>query len=158
MSKATPRILLVDDEPLALKCIGASLAAEGLDATIYTAPSVERAKELFVAYAPQVVITDLCIEPSRGPSSGYEFLCCLKKLSSLPFRTVVLTGFDDSKNGIRALELGAAHFITKPPDPHHLKIIVEDAITQSNILREKKSIEENLLENSTLIGGSEETT
>lgn len=154
MSKTTAHVVLLDDDIVALKTLLASLRLEGLAATLHTATTPATAEELIQAYAPQVVVTDLCLT-HRGADSGYEFLQRLKKLSPLPCRVIVMTGYDDTFYGVRALELGASHFISKSPDPHHLKVIIDDAVIQSNILREKRALESELRGSSSLKGDSD---
>ena len=117
----TCRLLVVDDEPDAIELFRQSFRRE-LRAGAYDirfAASGEEALVLLAADAADGGILVLCDINMPG-MSGFDLLCDVRR--RWPWLTVIMvTAYGDADNRRRALDHGAADFITKPVDFDHLK-------------------------------------
>jgi len=101
-----PVILVVDDDP----SIRESLSSE-LRVSSYTTVSAGNGQEglrAFAAHAPDLVLTDLAMPRS----DGFELISAIRATSRTPIIVLSVRGNDPDK--IRALDLGADDFVTKP--------------------------------------------
>lgn len=101
-----PVILVVDDDP----SIRASLASE-LRAAGYTTVAATDGLDgthKFATHAPDLVITDLAMPRS----DGFELISAIRATAHTPIVVISVRGNDPDK--IRALDLGADDFVTKP--------------------------------------------
>jgi two-component system KDP operon response regulator KdpE len=99
-------ILVVDDDP----AIRRSLLQE-LDASGYTTVSASDGLEgirTFESHSPDLILTDL----SMPRSDGFELISAIRAKGRTPI--VVLSVRGDDADKIRALDLGADDFVTKP--------------------------------------------
>ena len=108
MANKLPRILIVDDEPQILRFLRTGLPPHGYEcveamdaATALTAAAKEK---------PDVIVLDLGL-PDRD---GFAVIEELRKTSLTPI--VVLSARDDVAGKVKALELGADDYVTKPFD------------------------------------------
>ncbi len=99
-------ILLVDDEPAILRTLRANLAAHGYDVT--AVETGEEALQQADARRPDLVILDLML-PGL---SGLEVTKALRAESAVPI--LVLSGHGEERIKVRALDLGADDYLTKP--------------------------------------------
>ena len=100
------RILVVDDEPRITLVLRSGLSKHGYD--IRAAAEGESALELFNAWSPDLVITDL----SMPNMSGLELCRRLREQSKVPI--IVLSVKEDESVKIEALDAGADDYVTKP--------------------------------------------
>ncbi len=120
---------------------------------VHTVPLVD--KEL-KRIQPEAVLLDLVLDPHLGVESGFKVLRALGE--DFPdVRVIVLTGHGGSEVGVRALNLGAASFLQKPPDIDHLAALIHDCLRQAKIRSEIKELRAVKLQaiSSHLIGESE---
>lgn len=99
-------ILVVDDDP----AIRGSLTKE-LDRAGYSTASAADGAEglaIFRAQAPDLVLTDLAMPRS----DGFELIAAIRGTSRVPILVLSVRGDDSDK--VRALDLGADDFVTKP--------------------------------------------
>lgn len=101
------RILVVDDEVVVLGAV--SKAIKNTDCAIDTAESAEEALELMAGRSYHVVITDLMMPGTDG-------LGLMKAMRDRGFQaeTVVITGYPSVESALRAKQLGAFDYVTKP--------------------------------------------
>jgi PAS domain S-box-containing protein len=106
------RVLAVDDEPQVLRYLRRSLDEAGYQTVVTSDPSqVVRLVEL---EEPDLVLLDL-----RLPgTSGFELLQQIREFSGVP--VIFLTASDRDDDTVRALEMGADDYITKPFSPSEL--------------------------------------
>lgn len=100
------RILVVDDDPALRRTLRANLAARGYDVL-----AVETGEDALVAVAAQVpalVILDLML-PGL---SGLDVCQALRAQSAVPI--LVLSARGEGATKVRALDLGADDYLTKP--------------------------------------------
>jgi EAL domain-containing protein (putative c-di-GMP-specific phosphodiesterase class I)/ActR/RegA family two-component response regulator len=102
-----PRVLLVDDEPQALRLFSAFLSASGME--VVAVESADRALELLERYPFETIVTDL-----RMPGlDGFSLLRSVRERDAdLP--VIVVTGCPGPETPADALELGAVDFLVKP--------------------------------------------
>src|SRR5216684_1432091 len=104
-------VLLIDDDDSVLRAIGAYL--ERIGAEVHREATGQAGIETFERVRPDVVILDLHL-PDVG---GLEVLERLKLQGA---SVIFLTGHGDIETAVRAMQLGAEHFLTKPVDMTHL--------------------------------------
>jgi two-component system KDP operon response regulator KdpE len=100
------RLLVVDDDPAILEMLVASLSGAGYD--VCTASSGSEALGVFRSSRPDLVLTDLAMP--RG--DGFELIASVRASDGTPVIVISVRGADVDK--IRALDLGADDFVTKP--------------------------------------------
>ena len=103
---STPRILIVDDEPAIRRTLRTNLRARGYDVEV--AETGEQAVELAINHPPNLVILDLMLPGI----SGLEVCRALRAESSAPI--LVLSARGEEQTKVRALDLGADDYLTKP--------------------------------------------
>ncbi|RIL11844.1 MAG: hypothetical protein DCC75_01560 [Proteobacteria bacterium] len=127
-------VLLVDDDGEVLLTLSRALKGHGLTARVEGLSSCADAIEYVKQSAPNVAVLDLSIDPKRGVESGFDLLQAIVRSCS-SCRVIVLTGHHAPMHGVRALQLGAAHFLAKPPDIQHLLALIKDGLAQSELRR-----------------------
>jgi two-component system, OmpR family, KDP operon response regulator KdpE len=106
MNAAPLKILVIDDEPPIRKLLRMGLTAQGYD--ILDAPNGKRALEL-LAEKPDLVILDLGLPDMQG----LDLLQMIRSRNdSVPI--VILSSRGDEAGKVKALDLGADDYITKP--------------------------------------------
>ena len=100
------KILVVEDEENILAFVGALLEAN--DYRVVFARSYLEAKTMYASHIPDLVILDLGL-PDRD---GTVFLSELRQKELTP--VIVLSARSDEREKVRALDLGANDYITKP--------------------------------------------
>ena len=104
-------VLLIDDDVDVLRAIGNAFERLGYEVTREL--SGEAGLATFDRQRPEVVILDL-----RLPGmDGMEVLEALRKRGAA---VILLTGQSDVETAVRAMQLGAENFLTKPVDITHL--------------------------------------
>ena len=130
------KIVLIDDEQGIRKVTGIALEDAGYE--VFTAADGREGLEVCDRVRPQIVITDV-----RMPGmDGISVLENLKK--SLPdIEVIVVTAFGEMELAIRALQLDASDFITKPIHDEALHLALERA--RDRYARKKQIQEYTLL-------------
>src|SRR5260221_1507212 len=106
MSKSKDKILVVDDEPQIGKVIRRALESRGFEVRV--APDGESAFDVFRAWRPDLVISDLAMPNLDGLG-----LCArIRKNSAVPI--IVLSVKGEEKVKVEALDAGADDYVTKP--------------------------------------------
>ncbi len=104
-------VLLIDDDVDVLRSIGNYFERLGYEVTREL--SGEAGLATFDRLRPEVVILDL-----RLP--GMDGLEVLERLRQRDAAVILLTGHSDIETAVRAMQLGAENFLTKPVDMAHL--------------------------------------
>ncbi|MFN7727132.1 MAG: sigma-54-dependent transcriptional regulator [Rubrivivax sp.] len=129
MNNATPetgRVLLVDDEAAFQRLGGNFLRSLGHEVDV--AGDGDAALAAFAQQRPELVLLDLAMPPHMDPERGLELI---PRLAGVP--VIVLTGHGEHDLALRAAELGAWDFITKPIDPDLLRFVVTRALRKSRL-------------------------
>jgi DNA-binding NtrC family response regulator len=128
-------VLFIDDDKTATKNLIEALKRRNAPFCSHSVSSISDAMEFVKQTPPNVAVVDLSLDESIGPESG--FLLINKLLTFNPsIRIIVLTGHNSEEFGIRALQQGAASFISKPVDIQHLFALLNDAITYSSLYKQ----------------------
>src|SRR6266849_5104020 len=104
-------VLLIDDDMDVLRAVGDYFDKIGYE--VSRATTAEEGFEAFARLRPDVVILDLHLPDLDG-------LEVLERLRSQGGSVILLTGQGDIETAVRAMQLGAEHFLTKPVDLNHL--------------------------------------
>jgi two-component system KDP operon response regulator KdpE len=99
-------ILIVDDDPAIRDSLSKELRANGYSTT--TAADGAEGMTAFQSQVPDLVLTDLAMPRS----DGFELVASIRALSRIPIIVLSVRGADPDK--VRALDLGADDFVTKP--------------------------------------------
>lgn len=101
-----PRILVVDDESQITRVLRTTLSAQRYDVRV--ANDGETALEIMKDWTPDLVITDIAMPNMDGLKLCQE----LRIRSQIPI--IVLSVKEDERTKIKALDLGADDYVTKP--------------------------------------------
>lgn len=107
MTNATVRILIVDDEPPIRKLLRVGLSTQ--DYTISEAMNAKVAMELVKTDRPDLIILDLGLPDMPGHD-----LLAKWRSEGLDLPIVILSSRTDEAGIVKALELGADDYVTKP--------------------------------------------
>jgi two-component system KDP operon response regulator KdpE len=99
-------ILIVDDDPAIRDSLSKELRAAGYATT--TATDGAEGMSAFQSQVPDLVLTDLAMPRS----DGFELIASIRATSRVPVIVLSVRGADPDK--VRALDLGADDFVTKP--------------------------------------------
>ena len=107
-------------------------------------------------FEPKVVTLDLGLPPD--PSNATEGLATLEEILALAPQTkvIVVTGNNDKKNALKAVNLGAYDFYQKPIDSDTIQILVSRAINLFDLELENRHLAEVAPSMDKIIGQSEE--
>jgi two-component system KDP operon response regulator KdpE len=100
------KVLVIDDEPQMLRAVGAGLRANGF--VVALAATGEEALDQLPLTRPDVVLLDLTL-PGMD---GLDVVRQLREWSKVPI--IVLSARGDERDKVRALDLGADDYLTKP--------------------------------------------
>jgi two-component system KDP operon response regulator KdpE len=117
------RILVVDDEPEITLVLRSGLTKHGYDVRV--ANEGEAALELFQAWTPDLVVTDL----SMPNMNGLKLCQRLRAISPVPI--IILSVKSDEAAKVEALDLGADDYVTKPFGMGELLARVRAALRRS---------------------------
>jgi two-component system, OmpR family, KDP operon response regulator KdpE len=112
MATSLPKILLVDDEPQIRRFLQLGLRPHGYDCV--EAGSAADALRVFAKERPDVVILDLGL-PDQD---GFTVIQQIRSAGLTPI--VILSARSDVEGKVKALELGADDYLTKPFDMSEL--------------------------------------
>jgi DNA-binding NtrC family response regulator len=132
---AVYRILFIDDDPQVLSSLGAYF--ERLGHEVYRAASGKEGISLWDRVQPDVTVVDL----HMPGMDGIEVLEILKKKRAM---VIMLTGYGEIENAVKAMKLGAENFLTKPVEMSHLVQAVEKAAEKNVLHREVVELRERL--------------
>ena len=127
------KVLVVDDDDAICRLVKAIFASESFD--VVAAHDGASGLAMVAVEAPDIVLVDLGM-PEMG---GFELLEQLQeRYPSLP--AVMLTGSRDFKHAVRAAQLGALAYLTKPIDRDELVLVVRRALETSALRREVQEL------------------
>lgn len=123
------RILIVDDEPNALKIFSAILRAEGY--TVFTARNVDEAIAVLREEELDTVVTDLKM-PNRDGMQLFDHI--KEHYADIP--VIFLTAFGSVETAVSIMAKGAYYYCIKPPDYPTLNGLLGRAVQQCHMQRE----------------------
>ncbi len=133
------KILIVDDDKDILTLLKIKLKKDGLDLKAETSPL----KALDIISNENI---DLVLIDQQMPElTGLEFIEIIKeRFPELP--VVLMTAFGDVEDAVKAIKLGALHYITKPINYDELKHIVNQALEITDLKKEVQNLKNLLFE------------
>jgi len=102
------KILIVDDNPDLVQALKLGFKLQWPESQVVSAGDGERALAVFSEETPDIVLLDIAMPGMNG----FEVLRRLRQVSDVP--VVMLTVKGDEQDKVRALELGADDYVTKP--------------------------------------------
>ncbi len=134
---AKARILVVDDEPIALRNLERVLAREGYQ--VSTASSGQNALRQLRQRAFDVVLTDLKMEKVDG-------MQVLKRCKDIDpdAEVILITGYAAIETAIEAMKQGAYHYIAKPFKLDEVRKVVGEAAEKVALKKENRMLRESV--------------
>lgn len=126
-SAVPQRVLVVEDNEDTRNSLQ-ELLRLALNLEVDTAADGNRALELLVERPYSLMITDL-----RMPRLSGMRLIEEVQSRRLPVTVIVTTGHGSVADAVQAMRLGAYDFLTKPPDPQHLCLVVKRALEERSL-------------------------
>ncbi len=132
------KILIVDDEDMVTKTLSMLLGLEGFG-NIVCFNNPKKALKYLKENEVDLILSDF-IMPELN---GIEFLE-LAKQTQKNITTILLTGYADKENAIKAInDIGIFKYIEKPWDNQNLIINIKNALTQTRL---KKELDNKIIE------------
>ncbi|MBV9279317.1 MAG: response regulator transcription factor [Chloroflexi bacterium] len=110
----TPRVLIADDERDVATIVAYGVRMMWPDAEVETAADGAEALRRFDEYQPDLVVLDVAMPPP----DGFGVLERIRAVSQVP--VMMLTAHGATADKVRAFDLGADDYLTKPFDPLEL--------------------------------------
>lgn len=124
MNVAPDKLLFVEDD----SGLRRQLAWSFSDYDVQTGESRSSGLELLKQFKPAVAVIDLGLPPdAQGATEGLALLESIR-MEEPDTKVIVLTGSEDRSHALRAIELGAFDFCSKPMDIDVLRTIVQRAL------------------------------
>lgn len=133
------RILIIDDDKDFRFVISHALKDEGYDVTALG--EGKRSIDAIKRDSPDLVLLDIKLPDMNG----MEILEEIKKIDK-DFFVIMITGYGDVNDAVKAMKLGAFDYITKPFDIGELLIRVKKAFQAQSLSREVESLRKTLRE------------
>ncbi len=121
-----PGVLVVDDDPKIRRLVATHLGKSGFE--VYLAANGEEAIYQASLQQPDVVVLDLAMPGI----DGFETLARLREWYTEP--VIILSATDQEQEKVRALDLGADDYITKPFGTEELAARIRAAIRRTERL------------------------
>ena len=137
MSAVWPTILIVDDEKNTREGLKKYLENRNYD--VVTAESGEEALRQIEKERPDIVLTDM-----RMP--GMDGVTLLEKIQAkVPeILVILLTAYGTVENAVKAIKMGAFHYLTKPVNLEELELLIKKALTQQSLREENRELRKEL--------------
>jgi DNA-binding NtrC family response regulator len=134
------RILLIDDEKIALRNLEHIMKKEGFDVvTAQSGSTAIKTLETSDEYEFDVVLTDL-----KMPGvDGMEVLAQSKRMFP-DTEVIMVTGYATMDSAIEAVKAGAYHYVSKPFELDEVRRVVKKALEKRALKLENRSLREKL--------------
>lgn len=133
------RVLIVDDEPNAIKVLSAILREEKYQ--VFESIDVDRAIKFIDTTDVDAVITDVRM-PGKDGLQFFEYV--LKHHPDIP--VIFLTAYGSVESAVHIITQGAYYYFIKPPDYPRLKCILAKAVEQRCLKREIETLKKRLIQ------------
>ena len=136
-----PKILIVDDDETICSQMRWALTR---DYEVLEAGDRLSALKIMDSGHPSVVLLDLGLPPRpRDATEGLQALCeILGKDSTI--KVIMVTGNTERGNALKAIELGAFDFFTKPPVMDEVRIVVKRALKMLELEQENRALKKEV--------------
>ena len=126
MGKLKETVLTVDDDPSITRAI--SFVAENEGYSVLQAEDGEEALSVFEQQKPNIIFLDIHL-PKRD---GLDVLERIKEVDkTVPI--IIITGEGTMQLAVKAMQLGAFDYLTKPLDLNYIKRIMKNSLSDSTI-------------------------
>lgn len=132
------KVLVVDDEPSALRVLSAILRESGY--RVHETLSVDAAIRVLEHSDIDAVITDFKM-PGKDGLHLYRYIA--ENRQNLP--VILLTAYGSVESAVDALQMGIFHYFIKPPDFEKLMTVLAKAIEQHNLKKEIEKLRRGLV-------------
>jgi DNA-binding NtrC family response regulator len=137
MAKEKITLLVVDDNPKV-----PWMLREGLDRDEYeilAAPDGKKGIQMMIEEQPRVIILDIKLPGMNGME-------VLERIRSINRRVevIMLSGYGETKQIVKAMKLGASDFISKPFDVEEVDIVIRSVLEKSELKREVRHLRSEL--------------
>lgn len=123
-------VVIVDDEEMVLKSLGAFLSLE-TEYEVHTFLSANEALKYIESNGTHVVVSDYLMPEM----DGMRFLKHVKDLKPEVPR-IILTGYADKENAIKGInDVGLYQYLEKPWDNDNLLIILRNALERQRLVK-----------------------
>jgi two-component system response regulator AtoC len=138
MNNEQPLVLIIDDDEAIIYAFRALFTPEGF--RVESANTGEEGLAAIAAHAPDVIFMDI----NMPGHSGLEVLAEIKS-RGISAPVVMITGFGTMNAAIRAMQLGAYEYITKPLDVDRVRVIARRAMETARLRAEVSALRSELL-------------
>jgi DNA-binding NtrC family response regulator len=136
-NKRKARVLAIDDEATMLEWLKTILENDGYE--VRAAMNAGRGEELFRAWKPDAVVTDLMLPDLDGVELLKRF-----KAAHADTEVIVLTGHGSVPKAVEAIRAGAYSFVEKPTEPDTLLAMLEKAVERRELRSENQQLKQQL--------------
>jgi len=119
------KILVVDDDADLLALVGFALTQAGY--AVVKAPDVKTARRVFDAEAPDLAILDI----NLPDGDGFDVCEAIRERSRIP--VMMLTARGEEEDLVKALDIGADDYLTKPFSPRTLLARVKALLRRAGL-------------------------
>jgi len=137
MATEKTSILVLDDDPIVLRSLSEYLRVEGYD--VRPAQTLQEAMSFLDKERFRVAMADVRLPEG----SGFDLLQHVKALN-LATAIIMLTGYGTIEDAVRAIKMGAFDYVTKPISDDEVKLTIERALQQQELLEENRRLREQL--------------
>ena len=130
-------VLVLDDDPIVLKSLSEYLRIEGYH--VRATQTLREAQEILAQEHFRVVLTDVRLPEG----SGFDLLEHIKS-SNLASSVIMITGYGTIEDAVRAIKVGAYDYVTKPISDDEVKLAIERALQQQELLEENRRLRQQL--------------
>ena len=137
MTDTTPRLLIVDDEEIALRNLERVMKKAGYRVT--TSSSGARALALIEMGEFDLLLSDLRME---GVDGMQLLRACRARHPDV--EVIMITGFATTESAVKAMKEGAFNYIAKPFRLDEVRRVVSEALEKRSLRRENRSLKEQI--------------
>jgi len=135
----TPRLLIVDDEEIALRNLERVMKKAGYQVT--TSSSGARALALIESGEFDLLLSDLRME---GVDGMQLLKACRARHPDI--EVIMITGFATTESAVKAMKEGAFNYIAKPFRLDEVRRVVSEALEKIALRRENRRLKQQIME------------
>jgi len=137
VSDAKARILVIDDDDIILESLKEFLRLEGYEVDV--ARTCREAVTALERNQYNLAITDI----NMPDAAGFEILrLCREKYPETV--VIMITGYGTIDSAVEAIKMGAYDYLTKPIIDDELRLVIERALQQQNLIQENRALKQQL--------------
>lgn len=145
MSKTT--VLIIDDEIKLTQSLAFTLRQAGM--TCLEAHNGHNGRSLAKKESPDVILLDIRM-PGQSGIEVLEWL--IEETPSTP--VIMMSAFDDTKDAVNAIKMGAVDYLSKPFDVDELIYLIEETSKRKQLESEVKYLRDRYTNDTAFIGNS----